>query len=98
MNKKIVSSIVIAGHSFFPDILLIYIGLAERRQRKNAKKSIMKPQVKHGNDKTPERGPKKKNESKAQAGFALMHGFSATNVGKNRLTVCLEYHRFQGWS
>jgi len=27
---------------------------------------------------------------KAQAGFALMHGLFATNVGKNRLTVCLD--------
>lgn len=29
--------------------------------------------------------------TKAQAGFALMHGFLATNVGKNRLTVCLDF-------
>jgi hypothetical protein len=36
------------------------------------------------------RKPKGKDEknSKVAAGFALMHGFSATNIGKNRLTVC----------
>ncbi|KJA29986.1 hypothetical protein HYPSUDRAFT_250083 [Hypholoma sublateritium FD-334 SS-4] len=61
--------------------------LAERRQRKKAKKSIMKPEIKTGNDKAQERGSKKTRESGAQAGFALMHGFSATNVGKNRLTL-----------
>lgn len=34
--------------------------------------------------KKPEKKP-----TKAQAGFALMHGFSATNVGKNRLTASI---------
>ena len=29
----------------------------------------------------------KTEKSKIPAGFALMHGFTATNVGKNRLTV-----------
>lgn len=29
----------------------------------------------------------KDKSAKLPAGFALMHGFSATNVGKNRLTV-----------
>jgi hypothetical protein len=41
------------------------------------------------------RGKRRKKEDGAKkkpsipAGFALMHGFAATNVGKNRLTVCL---------
>jgi hypothetical protein len=30
---------------------------------------------------------KKEKKTKVPAGFALLHGFTATNVGKNRLTV-----------
>lgn len=41
------------------------------------------------NKKTGKKSAKRKKDSasKLPAGFALMHGFSATNVGKNRLTV-----------
>jgi hypothetical protein len=34
----------------------------------------------------------KKDKSKSQASFALMHGFTATNVGKSRITVRGPYH------
>lgn len=30
----------------------------------------------------------RKNKTKLQDSFALMHGFTATNVGKGRITVC----------
>lgn len=33
-------------------------------------------------------GKKKGKASKLPAGFALMHGFAASNVGKRRITVC----------
>ena len=40
------------------------------------------------NEKEENRLPGKKCKEKiSMAGFALMHGFNATNVGKNRLTV-----------
>ena len=42
-------------------------------------------------DKTEGKKTKGKQEKKPKvpAAFALMYGFSATNIGKNRLTVCL---------
>ena len=64
--------------------------MKERRERKRAKRAIINPSS--GSDKENEieekRFPgKKSKERKVMAGFALMHGFNATNVGKNRLTV-----------
>ena len=35
-------------------------------------------------------GKQAKRQSKSRREFALMHGFSSTNVGKNRLTVSQE--------
>ncbi|KDR83819.1 hypothetical protein GALMADRAFT_677314 [Galerina marginata CBS 339.88] len=64
--------------------------LADRRKRKRARKDTMKPQVPNQEEQSDDReqSKKSKNQSKnVQAGFALMHGFSATNVGKNRLTL-----------
>ncbi|KAF8913832.1 hypothetical protein CPB84DRAFT_15505 [Gymnopilus junonius] len=58
--------------------------LEERRQRKKMKRAIMLPRVPPQNEYI-----KLGDERKApviQANFALVHGFSATNVGKNRLT------------
>jgi len=78
---------------------LLYIGLAERRERKRAKRMVVKAAatvepsvcsetVKNGRSKN----QKKEKESgrttaKVPPAFALMHGFSATNVGNKRLTV-----------
>ncbi|KAF9482469.1 hypothetical protein BDN70DRAFT_930001 [Pholiota conissans] len=60
--------------------------LAERRQRKKTKKDIIKPDLMTMTDKE-QASKKREKQTKAHTGFALMHGFSATNVGKNRLTV-----------
>ncbi|KAI0334789.1 hypothetical protein GY45DRAFT_1047398 [Cubamyces sp. BRFM 1775] len=78
--------------------------LAERRERRRAKKAIVDPKIKqvesdgdgdgdnHGDreqakaSKVSKKGAKGKG-LKMPAGLALMHGFSATNIGKNRLTV-----------
>jgi hypothetical protein len=78
-----------------------HIGLAERRQRKRVKRDIMKPPPspeKENNEDHPTKVNRKTGKGsatrkKAQAGFALMHGLFATNVGKNRLTVCLDLPR-----
>jgi hypothetical protein len=67
-------------------------GLTERREGKRARKDIMNSRE----DRAGTRGEKEnkkdtKNEKKKHripAGLALMHGFSSTNVGKSRLTVC----------
>jgi hypothetical protein len=75
------------------------LGLAERRQRKRVKRDIIKSPPnpdKENNDAGPKKANRKtgkgaKTEKRIQAGFALMHGLSATNVGRNRLTVCLNF-------
>ncbi|KAJ3869704.1 hypothetical protein EV359DRAFT_76501 [Lentinula novae-zelandiae] len=67
--------------------------LAERRDKKRAKREIVRPaananecdnedskQIQAATD-------KKGKRKKASPGLALMHGFTVTNVGKNRLTV-----------
>lgn len=70
-----------------------YVGLTERRERKRAKRSIIQPkEVSVDEDKAEnpickKKTSKKDKQSKIPAAFALMHGFTATNVGKNRLTV-----------
>jgi hypothetical protein len=71
------------------------LGLTERRERKRAKRAIVEPKksvVSEDDDGSPlpkekTSKTKKGKASKVPAGFALMHGFTATNVGKNRLTV-----------
>ena len=79
-----------------------YIGLSERRQRKKIKRDIMKPPPspeKENSEDHPTKVNRKTGkgtatQKKAQSGFALMHGFLATNVGKKRLTVCLNLSCF----
>ncbi|KAF8165416.1 hypothetical protein B0H34DRAFT_793807 [Crassisporium funariophilum] len=67
--------------------------LAERRERKRAKRSIMKPVIEDasGKENNPKRREMKRKDQidfvKNQPGFALMHGLPATNIGKNRLTL-----------
>lgn len=70
--------------------------LAGRRERRRTKKAIIAPKdsddedtTKHDEDK-PKNGKtktKKARKGDISAGLALMHGFSATNVGAVRLTV-----------
>ncbi|KAJ7591151.1 hypothetical protein C8J56DRAFT_934805 [Mycena floridula] len=54
--------------------------LAERRERKRSKKAIVRPE-------SPKQVPEKRKKPKLPTGLALMHGFSATNIGKNRITM-----------
>ncbi|PIL36747.1 hypothetical protein GSI_00436 [Ganoderma sinense ZZ0214-1] len=70
--------------------------LAERRERRRAKKAIVdpKPSPPASETSSHDSGDRKKklNGKKGKglsmpAGLALMHGFSATNIGKNRLTL-----------
>ncbi|KAJ7638746.1 hypothetical protein FB45DRAFT_1054990 [Roridomyces roridus] len=67
--------------------------LLERRERKRAKRAIVQPKEPSEAETASSGKPKKKSKtakekkSKVPAGFALMHGFSARNVGKNRLTL-----------
>lgn len=76
-------------YSIFSDVYVL--GLEDRRQRRKSKKEIMQPPMAYdssGEEKKTKPQKKKKNQTKnTQIGFALMHGFTATNVGKNRLTV-----------
>jgi hypothetical protein len=77
----------------------VLVGMAERRERKRAKRAILQPVNDKGKGRSlpiscqqklldgKSRGKNGKN-MKVFAGFALMHGFSATNIGKHRLTVC----------
>ena len=72
----------------------IFPGLAERRERKRIKKAIVQPNECDGTDEenhtmSNRKGKKGKTKTKPKvpAALALMHGFAATNVGKNRLTV-----------
>ncbi|KAI0676838.1 hypothetical protein C8Q78DRAFT_1073613 [Trametes maxima] len=80
--------------------------LAERKERKRKKKAITDPRPvapqKHSEGsssdaeehRTDSRSTFKKSKKgkglNMPAGLALMHGFSATNIGKNRLTVQLD--------
>jgi hypothetical protein len=71
---------------------LSHTGLTERRERKRAKRAIVHPKELEDDENencssVPEKKTKKAKQSKIPAGLALMHGFTATNVGKNRLTV-----------
>ncbi|KAJ7667948.1 hypothetical protein DFH06DRAFT_1294817 [Mycena polygramma] len=69
--------------------------LTERRERKRIKRAIVQPKEvtepdtasSNGNAKHKKGVKGKGKKPKVPSGFALMHGFSATNVGKNRLTL-----------
>ncbi|KAL1760019.1 hypothetical protein FB107DRAFT_270415 [Schizophyllum commune] len=75
--------------------------LEERRERKRAKRAIVNPEkadivVEPGTSYSEAKGKKAKGKGKGKrekgsektpAAYALMHGFVATNVGKNRLTM-----------
>lgn len=80
-------------------------GLADRRERKRAKRAIIDPKARAksprgaksadheaddslaGYAQPSHKGGKKSRKAKTPAGMALMYGFAANNVGKNRLTV-----------
>ncbi|RPD61951.1 hypothetical protein L226DRAFT_613293 [Lentinus tigrinus ALCF2SS1-7] len=75
--------------------------LAERRNRRRAKKAIVDPKPPPADSQSSEEDdlPKGKETKKTTkkgkglnipAGLALMHGFSAKNIGKNRLTMNLD--------
>ena len=72
------------------------LGRADRRQRKKIKRDIMNPEVLKDSDNedkpsaTCKVSKQAKRQSKSRREFALMHGFTSTNVGKNRLTVSQE--------
>ncbi|KAJ3559826.1 hypothetical protein NM688_g100 [Phlebia brevispora] len=78
--------------------------LAERRERRRAKRDIVEPQAKKPRredmsakvqvDKASKKTAKAKSVNVA-AGLALMHGFSATNVGPSRLTLKPSFGVFQ---
>ncbi|KAG1892549.1 hypothetical protein F4604DRAFT_36200 [Suillus subluteus] len=69
--------------------------LSERRERKRVKRDIVKPDTNialHISPPASERedgkvARKRGKKHSGAAGLALLHGFSATNVGKNRLTL-----------
>ena len=76
----------------------------ERRERRRKKKAIVDPPSERAQDSEGDEASgddhstgrkKQKNKGKKgkalhiPAGLALMHGFSATNIGKNRLTVSI---------
>ncbi|KIY51604.1 hypothetical protein FISHEDRAFT_70580 [Fistulina hepatica ATCC 64428] len=68
--------------------------LKERRERKRAKKTVVRPKHTQSDvSSDAERVSSKRNVKDKKSrrsridGLALMHGFHATNVGKNRLTV-----------
>lgn len=78
-----------------------HIGLAERRERRRVKRAIVAPKAlidaasdeEDGSDSGAMKATKatkqrKKKSTSLAAGLALMHGFTAKNIGKNRLTVC----------
>lgn len=82
-----------------PTLIKHASGLTERRERRRAKKAIMEPKQSSSvhssdnqkDDKAKRRENSKKTKNKGvnvAAGLALMHGFSAQNIGSSRLTVC----------
>jgi hypothetical protein len=64
--------------------------LAERRERKRAKRAIVDPVLSDDEETVPRTKGKKEKKTKIPAGLALLHGFQPNNVAKHRLTVCLE--------
>lgn len=75
-------------YSYF-NLSHLFAGLEERREKKRIKRDIMQPERPKGQEDidSPSKPNSKKAKQKLPAGLALMHGFTATNVGKNRLTV-----------
>lgn len=77
----------------------VVLGLKERRERKRVKRAVMKSASNDNSlDESFAEGAKGKNKNIKKtaknmglAGLALMHGFTATNVGKGRLTVPLPF-------
>ncbi|SJL01929.1 uncharacterized protein ARMOST_05253 [Armillaria ostoyae] len=70
--------------------------LQERRERRQVKRAIVQNKendtCSEVSDKDPtgcKKGKEKQDKNKVPPGLALMHGFSATNIGKNRLTTQL---------
>ncbi|KAF7301326.1 hypothetical protein MIND_00697700 [Mycena indigotica] len=65
------------------------VRLEERRERKRAKRAIVKPanDPENNQNKSKTDNKRQKKDKKSSNAFALMHGFSAANVGKNRLTL-----------
>ncbi|CCM01708.1 uncharacterized protein FIBRA_03773 [Fibroporia radiculosa] len=64
--------------------------MAERRERRRKKRTIVQPKADHNNEERVDKHPGKKRGEKTKgfaAGLALMHGFSAKNIGKQRLTL-----------
>ncbi|KZS97979.1 hypothetical protein SISNIDRAFT_546998 [Sistotremastrum niveocremeum HHB9708] len=66
--------------------------LAERRERKRARREIIKPQINHSPSCSDDDGKKRQKgkttkKAKISPGLALMEKFSAKNVGKERLTL-----------
>jgi hypothetical protein len=90
-TTPLVSPLIYNGSNTLVQFHSYILGLTERRERKRAKRAIVQPKelaVTEDNDDNKKTDKSKKDKkSKIPAGFALMHGFSATNVGKNRLTV-----------
>ena len=83
----------------------------EKREIVNPKKRKVSPERDSGEDEPDEGGKESKKKGakpkkqKIPAGLALMHGFSATNVGKSRLTVsepiyivCIPLTTYCRWS
>jgi hypothetical protein len=82
----------------FISLIFSLTGLAERRQRKRTKRIITQGlNIEDSEEEAESKSVQEKarkgkqveemKKPKIPAGFALMHGFAATNVGKNRLTV-----------
>ena len=73
--------------------------MAQRRARRRRKKEITAPKAHDAEivsdvEELERSNPckektAKRNKEKVPVGLALMHGFNASNVGKQRLTVCI---------
>ncbi|KAF7776220.1 hypothetical protein Agabi119p4_4613 [Agaricus bisporus var. burnettii] len=62
--------------------------LQERREKKKARRDVMKPELQKKKQADIELQSKtKKKKQKLASGLALMYGFTASNVGQKRLTV-----------
>ena len=70
-------------------------GMDQGKQRRKEKRDIVNPKKRKASPTDDDsdgstqkkRAGKKSKRQKVPVGLALMHGFSATNVGKSRLTV-----------
>jgi hypothetical protein len=68
----------------------VILGLQERREKKKARRDIMKPETLKKKQAETDllQLKKKKKKQNMPSGLALMYGFTASNVGQKRLTVC----------